>query len=98
MLQRSAFGPLGGISLDPSGRWVAGAGPISVILWTASTGRQLFYLRGHTAPLTDVSFSPSGPTVLSASRDGTVRTYTCEVCVDLSSLVHLAETRLARAR
>jgi WD40 repeat protein len=98
VLQRSAFGPLGGISLDPTGRWVAGAGPISVILWTVSTGRQLFYLRGHTARLTGVSFSPATATVLSSSSDGTVRTYRCEVCVGLSTLVHLAEVRLAQAR
>jgi YD repeat-containing protein len=98
VLQRSAFGPLGGISLDPTGRWVAGAGPISVILWTASSGRQLFYLRGHTATLTGVSFSPATATVLSSSRDGTVRTYRCDVCVDLGRLVHLAEVRLAQTR
>jgi WD40 repeat protein len=98
VLQRSAFGPLGAVSLDPTGRWVAGAGPISVILWTAASGRQLFYLRGHVAPLTGASFSADGPTVLSSSRDGTIRTYRCEVCVDLSALVHLAEVRLARTR
>jgi WD40 repeat protein len=98
VLERSAFGPLGAVSLDPTGRWVAGAGPISVILWTAANGRQLFYLRGHVAPLTGASFSPDGPTVLSSSRDGTIRTYRCEVCLDLSGLVHLAEVRLAQTR
>ncbi|MGZ4414417.1 MAG: NACHT and WD repeat domain-containing protein [Gaiellaceae bacterium] len=98
VLQRSAFGPLSAVSLDPTCRWVAGAGPISVILWTAASGRQLFYLRGHVAPLTGASFSPDSPTVLSSSRDGTIRTYRCEVCVDLPALVHLAEVRLARTR
>jgi WD40 repeat protein len=98
VLQRSAFGPLGAVSLDPTGRWVAGAGPTSVILWTAASGRQLFYLRGHVGLLTGTSFSPDGPVVLSSSRDGTIRTYRCEVCVDLPALVHLAEVRLARTR
>jgi WD40 repeat protein len=98
VLQRSAFGPLAAVSLDPTGRWVAGAGPTSVILWTASTGRELFYLRGHTSLLTGASFAPDSATVLSSSRGGTIRTYTCDVCVDLSGLVHLAEGRLAHTR
>jgi WD40 repeat protein len=98
VLQRVAFGPLHSISSDASGRWVAAAGPISAIVWSVGSGQQLFYLRGHTARVTDVSFSPRGATVLSASRDGTLRTYRCGVCVGLSGLVHMAEGRLAQAR
>jgi WD40 repeat protein len=98
VLERGAFGPVPAIDLDATGRWVAAAGPISVLVWSVSTGRQLFYLRGHTSTLTSVSFAPGGPTVLSSSRDGTLRTYTCDVCVDLDALVHLAEVRLARTR
>jgi len=98
VLQRSAFGPVSTIAFDPTGRWVAAAGPISVIVWTASTGRQLFYLHGHTSLLTGLSFAPQAAAVVSSSRDGTLRTYSCEVCVDLAPLVHLAEVRLARTR
>jgi hypothetical protein len=36
--------------------------------------------------------------ILSASSDGTVRTYRCDVCVDLEGLIRLAELRLARTR
>jgi WD40 repeat protein len=99
VLQRVAFGPLRSIALDASGQWVvAAAGPISAIVWSTVSGQQLFYLRGHTGRMTDVSFSPQGATILSASQDGTLRTYVCEVCVDLSGLVHIAESRLAKAR
>ena len=99
VLQRVAFGPLRSIALDASGQWVvAAAGPISAIVWSTASGQQLFYLRGHTGRMTDVSFSPQGATILSASQDGTLRTYVCEVCVDLSGLVHIAESRLAKAR
>ena len=98
LLQRGAFGAISGIALDSTGRWVAGAAPVNVILWAAASGRQLFYVRGHTMRLTSVSFAPNSPTVLTSSRDGTVRTYDCQVCVDLSGLVHLAEIRLARTR
>jgi len=97
-LQRGSFGPISAVGFDSTGRWVAGAAPVNVILWTAASGRQLFYVRGHTSRLTGVSFAPKQPTVLTSSRDGTVRTYMCQVCVDLSGLVHLAEVRLARTR
>jgi WD40 repeat protein len=98
VLQRGAFGQISAVGFDSTSRWVAAAAPVNVILWTAASGRQLFYVRGHTTRLTGVSFSPNRPTVLTSSRDGTVRTYTCQVCVDLSGLVHLAEVRLARTR
>jgi hypothetical protein len=98
LLQRSAFGPISAIAFDSSGRWVAGAAPVNAIVWAAGSGRQLFTVRGHTALLTGVSFAPRGPTLLSSSTDGTIRTYRCQVCVGLSGLVHLAEVRLAQTR
>jgi WD40 repeat protein len=98
LLQRRAFGPVAAAALDATGRWVAAAAPISVIIWSSSDGRQLFYVRGHKALLTGVSFAPNSETVLSSSQDGTIRTYACNVCVGLSTLVHLAEAQLARTR
>jgi WD40 repeat protein len=97
-LQRRAFGPLAEVALEPTGRWVAGAAPISVILWSRTSGRQLFYVRGHTGVLTSVSFAPDAETVLTSSRDGTVRTYDCDVCADRDALVHLAKVRLVQTR
>jgi WD40 repeat protein len=97
-LQRRAFGPLREIALDPTGHWAAGAAPISVIAWNAVSGRQLFYVRGHTALVQSVAFAPAGETILSASADGTVRTYTCEVCVAGNGLLQLAKIRLAQTR
>jgi WD40 repeat protein len=98
VLERASFGPLRGIAVDPRGRWVAGAAPITALLWSAVSGRQLFYLRGHTKVLTSVAFAPGGTTVLSSSRDGTLRTYTCAICGGLNSLVQEADERLARTR
>jgi WD40 repeat protein len=98
VLERLAFGPVASIALDSTGRWVAAAAPISAILWNAGTGGHLFYLRGHTDRLTGISFAPESPIVLTSSRDGTLRTYNCQLCVDLPALVHLARHRLAQTR
>ena len=96
--QRTAFGTVAALDFDANGHWVVAAAPTSAIVWRTSTGHQLFHVRGHTARLTGISFSPNGPSILSSSRDGTIRTYTCSVCVDLPALVHLAEQRLAQTR
>ena len=95
-LLRGHAGSVAAIAISPSRRWIATAGPISVGVWPMSTGRILFYLRGQGKLLTDVSFSPDGHMILSTSSDGTVRTYTCEVCGTLDSLVRIGEQRLAR--
>jgi WD40 repeat protein len=93
---RGHSGEVAAIAVSPNRRWVATAGPISAALWPVATGRLLFYLRGHTTLLTSISFSPDGHTIVTSSNDGTARTYRCEVCGSLNSLVALAERRLAR--
>jgi WD40 repeat protein len=99
VMARRSFGPLTGVALDSTGHWVAGAAPSSVVLWNAATGDALFsYLRGHDDHLTSVSFAPGTTNLLTSSLDGTVRTFDCDVCVDLPTLVHLAEVRLAQTR
>jgi WD40 repeat protein len=96
---RGQSGHVAAVAFSADRRWVVTAGPISAVLWPVSTGRLLFYLRGHTkGPLTSASFSPDGHTVLTSSADGTVRTYDCAVCRTVNELVTLAEHRLARGR
>jgi WD40 repeat protein len=96
-LLRGQFGSLAAGAFSFDGRWIATAGPISAVLWPAATGRLLFYLRGHTAQVTAVSFSPDSRQLLTASKDGSVRIYTCTVCGDLSSLQATADARLAHS-
>jgi WD40 repeat protein len=97
-LLRGHSGNVSAVAFSPNRRWIVTAGPISAGLWPLSTGRILFYLRGNTGLLTSASFAPDGRTILTSSKDGTVRTYACEVCGTLNQLVTLAERRLARAR
>ena len=89
------FGPVFAASFSPDGRWVVSAGPTTAGLWEVASGRLLLYLRGHTEPLTSASFFPGGNRILTASRDGTVRTYACVVCGGLDELLGAANARLA---
>lgn len=82
-------------SFSPDGRWVVTAGPFTAGLWQAPNGRSLLYLHGHTEPLTSVSFSLDGHSILTARRDGTARTCACELWGPIDDLLALAQTRLA---
>jgi WD40 repeat protein len=77
-------------------RWLVTAGAPRAHVWGVSTGRELFSPRGHLGPIRTVAFSPRGWRILSAGRDGTVRTYRCEVCADLRGLRALGKQRLDR--
>jgi WD40 repeat protein/serine/threonine protein kinase len=70
-----------GLTFSPDGRLLAGtilAGsgakrPGEIILWDADTGKELRRLKGHTAGIRQVDFSPDGALLASASFDQTVR-------------------------
>jgi WD40 repeat protein len=55
-------------------RWAVGTGNDAVLIDMGS-GLQAGVLRGHTAQVTGVSFSPNGEILASASRDGTIRVW-----------------------
>ena len=86
--RRSTSTPTGSGS-PPRARSASSSGPPAPGASSSTSG-------GTRRLLTGVSFAPRAPTVLSSSTDGTLRTYTCNVCIDLNWLVRLAELRLAR--
>ena len=89
------FGPLGGAAFSPDGRWILTAGPSTAGVGPVSTGRRLLLLRGHTQPLIGAAFGgPDGRTIVTASKDGTIRAYRCNICGDISELLRLAKRRL----
>jgi WD40 repeat protein len=91
------FGTVGSIGFSGDDRWVVTAGPITAGVWPVATGQLLFYLRGHEGLLTGAMFSPTRHWILTSGRDGTVRTYDCDVCRPLDELVALARRRLDTA-
>ncbi len=92
---RGHFAVVSDAEFSPDGRWVVTAGPTTAGLWDARSGQLVFFLRGHSARLTSATFDPSSSRILTASEDGTARTYRCDVCGGLDSLVALAKARLA---
>ena len=96
-LLRWHFGAVSDASFSPDGRWIVTAGPATAQLWQPGVESPLlpFGLAGHVKPLTSAGFDPTGRVVLTASRDGTVRTYRCTLCGSLDDLLAVATRRLA---
>ncbi|MEP6811547.1 MAG: hypothetical protein ABI990_01015 [Actinomycetota bacterium] len=92
---RGHVGRVASVAFSPDDAWLLTAGPTSIGLWQTSTGRLQFYLRGHSAQVEDARFGDDGKRVLSASADGTVRVYDCEVCGTVYELAHVARARLS---
>jgi WD40 repeat protein len=89
------FGPLAGAAFSPDGQWVVTAGPSAAGVGPVSTGRRLLLLRGHTEPLIGAGFAgKNGHTLVTAGKDGTLRTYRCVICGGLQELLRVARLRL----
>ncbi|XP_063970652.1 periodic tryptophan protein 2 homolog [Lytechinus pictus] len=63
------------LALDSSGEIVCAAGQdvFEIFMWSMQTGRLLEVLSGHEAPVSGLSFGPSGSQLASSSWDKTVR-------------------------
>jgi WD40 repeat protein len=104
---RGHFSAVQGASFSPDGRWIVTAGPRTAGLWDARTG-QFFPPTGLTAdpflrgplrgPVTTAEFTRDGRRIVTASGDGTVRTFLCVACSPLDALIGLAKERLQALR
>ena len=59
-----------GIKFSPDGRWVGTVFQNTAILWDALSGKELCTFTGHSALVGDISFSPDGSRLATASFDG----------------------------
>ena len=91
------FGPLGGASFSRDGRWIVTAGPSAAGVGLVSTGKRVLLLgAGRTRPLVAAAFGGhDGRLIVTASKDGTIRTYRCDLCGGIDQLVLLAKRQLA---
>jgi WD40 repeat protein len=94
------FGPVLDARFSPDGRWVVTAGPITAGLWLVGSDAPPIFLDAPVErPLSAAAFAgPDGRLVVATSRDGTLRSYTCDVCGDVHELMALAKRRLAAER
>jgi WD40 repeat protein len=91
------FGPVSGASFSPDGRWVVTAGCCGASVIRTSTGQRWLILRGHSKPLIGAEFAGAdGHLIVTAGRDGTVRSYRCVICAGVGDLIVAAERRLRR--
>ncbi len=79
------------LSFDPESRRIATAHGRAhheniVRIWDVASGAQLAELVGHEMMLTDVSFSPDGRSILSASCDGSAKIWDAEDGRETASL------------
>lgn len=85
-LQTFDFGyPVRQIVIHPSGEWIATVGSPTrksqpeetntIQVWHWRTGKRLFSLEGHTAPIRAIALSSDGKTLVSGSADRTIKVW-----------------------
>jgi WD40 repeat protein len=77
-----------------NGLWLVTAGPGSAGLWDLVNQQRLLFLDGHQGLLLAAGFDRSGRRITTIGADGTVRTYSCDVCGGTAELLRLAARRL----
>ena len=103
---RGHFSAVQGARFSPDGRWIVTAGPRTAGLWDARTGEFFAptgladpFLRGPLrGPISSAVFTPDGLRIVTASGDGTVRTYLCTACGRIDQLLQIARARVAGSR
>jgi len=61
-----------------------------VKVWDAQTGQELLALKGHTAGVSSVTFSPDGKRLASAGGDNTVKVWEAQTGQELLTIKGLA--------
>jgi WD40 repeat protein len=88
-----------GVAFSRDSRWLATVAARKAAIWQVRKSHLprhfLFFLAGHTGPLTGVAFT-RGRRVVTSGDDGTIRTYACDFCGRTPVLKALAQSRLHR--
>jgi WD40 repeat protein len=92
---RAHFAAVSGVAFSADGRWLVTAGPTTAGLFRMPSATFDTYLRGPAGRLVGAGFAADDRTIVTASIDGTVRSYDCRICGTLPELLALAGRRLA---
>jgi WD40 repeat protein/serine/threonine protein kinase len=71
-----------GVCYSANGEQLAVGGKESVAVHDAASGKLLYELKGHTAPITAIVFNKSTRTLITASKDSTMRIWSQESSAD----------------
>jgi WD40 repeat protein len=73
----AGFGAILSAAFSPDGKRIAGGTEVSgdIGVWDAVSGQLLAVLKGHSASVDALTFSPDGSRIVSGSRDKTVRVW-----------------------
>ncbi|MCA1703595.1 MAG: WD40 repeat domain-containing protein, partial [Actinobacteria bacterium] len=63
-------------------------------VWEAKSGRLVAVFEDHASHVNSAAWDTAGRRIVTTSDDGTVRIFTCEVCVPIDKLLALARGRL----
>jgi WD40 repeat protein len=87
------------VALSPDGRWVAAGGMVSPAahVWDAHSGARKLTLKGHTASVRSLAYSPDGTRLASGSVDHAVRIWDADSGVELAELSGHSQNVLALA-
>jgi WD40 repeat protein len=66
-------GTITDLAVHPAGTLLAATGGNEVVLWEVGSGARVGALTGHTRPVWNARFSPSGDRVATVASDGTLR-------------------------
>lgn len=64
-------------------------------MWDVASGQRFLFLRGQEGRVLAASFDATGRRIAAFGEDGTLRSYSCEVCGPIPELLEFAERRVA---
>ena len=92
-----AQGSVRDVAFNDDGSLIATAGQDGAVhVWDWRAGKELVALSGHQDAVFSVKFLRTDDELVSSSGDGTTRIWSCELCVDLDSLIAIAQRRVTR--
>jgi WD40 repeat protein len=98
-LLRGHFGPVRAVSFSRNDRWVLTAGPTVAGVWDTKIEDHGFFRGPVDDQLTGAVWAGrDGRTIVTSSRNGTLRAFRCYLCGDMDELLALAKERLSEHR